>query len=112
MTSNLSKYSVDLTTKEVPKAKKISPNFWWAMLILLGGLVAANIFYYQAYTLENTVKPLATIALGWIAYLFIFKKAAIKLPRSLENIEHLIGVMSLTLVFFFWILWTQVQFSI
>ena len=82
------------------------------MFILLGGLVAANIFYYQAYTLKNTIKPLITIALGWMAYLIIFKKSTIKLPRVLEKIEHLIGIMSLTLVFFFWILWTQIQFSI
>lgn len=94
------------------KNKKIQPGFWWAMLILLGGLVGANIFYYQAYTLANTIKPLATIALGWLAYLLIFKKSIIKIPRAIEKFDHLIGVMSLMLILLFWIVWTQLPVSI
>ena len=82
------------------------------MVILLGGLIAANVFYYQAYTLQNTIKPLTTIALGWLAYLVIFKKLVIKLPRAIEQFHHLIGVMSLMLILLFWIVWTQSQFSI
>ena len=93
-------------------SKKIQSGFWWAMVILLGGLVAANIFYYQAYTLKNTFKPLATIALGWLAYLLIFKKLAIKLPRNFEKFDHLIGTMSLILILLFWMLWAQFQSSI
>ncbi|MGF1542757.1 MAG: cation:proton antiporter [Pleurocapsa sp.] len=92
--------------------KKISSGFWWAMVILLGGLVGANVFYYQAYTLENTIKPLATIALGWLAYLLIFKKSIIKIPREIEKFDHLIGVMSLMLILLLWIVWTRSQFSI
>jgi multicomponent Na+:H+ antiporter subunit D len=92
--------------------REIQPGFWWAMVILLGGLIAANVFYYQAYTIANIVKPLATIALGWVAYLLIFKKLAIKLPRALEQFDHLIGVMSLMLILLFWIAWTRLQFSI
>ncbi|BAZ44649.1 hypothetical protein NIES4102_16610 [Chondrocystis sp. NIES-4102] len=92
--------------KEVKEAK-LSWGFWLAMAVLLGGLIAANIFYYQAYTLANTIKPLATIALGWIAYLLIFKKLVIKLPRDYEQFDHLIGVMSLILILLFWIVWTR-----
>ncbi|MDR9404893.1 MAG: cation:proton antiporter, partial [Halothece sp. Uz-M2-17] len=55
-------------------------GFWFAMIILLGGLVAANVFYYEAYTLKNIIKPLATIFVGWLVYLFLIKKIAIKLP--------------------------------
>jgi multicomponent Na+:H+ antiporter subunit D len=87
--------------------KKISSGFWWAMVILLGGLIVANIFYYQAYTLQNTIKPLATIALGWLAYLLIFKKLVVKIPRDFEQFEHLVGVMSLMLILLFWIVWTR-----
>jgi multicomponent Na+:H+ antiporter subunit D len=87
--------------------KKIQPGFWWAMVILLGGLIAANIFYYQAYTLENTIKPLATIAVGWLTYLLIFKKLIIKIPRDFEQFDHLVGVMSLMLILLFWIIWTR-----
>jgi multicomponent Na+:H+ antiporter subunit D len=78
------------------------PGFWLAMVLLLGGLVAANGVYYEAYTVKNIVKPLATIALGWLAYFLIFKRVVIKLPRVLEEFEHLIGVMSLILILLFW----------
>ncbi len=79
-----------------------SLTFWLPMGLLLGGLFAANVVYYQAYTLENTIKPLATIALGWVAYWLIFRRIAIKLPRAVEKFEHLIGGMSLTLILLFW----------
>ena len=87
--------------------KKISLEFWWAMVILLGGLIGANVFYYEAYTLNNIVKPLVTIVIGWLAYLLIFKKLAIKLPRAIEQFDHLIGVMSLVLILLFWTTWTR-----
>lgn len=103
-----------LTTQntELIKSKneeKIYKNigFWIAMLILLGGLVAANGFYYQAYTLTNIIKPLLTIFIGWAIYLLIIKKLNLKIPKTAEKFEHLIGVMSLMLILLFWIVWTQ-----
>ena len=87
---------------------KVQSGFWWAMVILLGGLVAANGFYYEAYTFKNILKPLATIAVGWLAYLLIFKKSVIKLPRAIEQFDHLIGVMSLTLILLFWTVWMRI----
>lgn len=81
---------------------KLQPGFWAAIVLLLGGLFAANIVYYEAYTLKNIVKPLATIAIGWLAYFLIFRQLVFKLPRLLEQFEHLIGVMSLTLILLFW----------
>ena len=92
--------------------KKVQPGFWWAMVILLGGLIAANGVYYQAYTLKNIVKPLAIIAIGWLAYLLIFKKLTIKLPRAIEEFDHLIGVMSFMLILLFWTIWTRSHISI
>ncbi|MFM7601706.1 MAG: cation:proton antiporter [Pseudanabaena sp.] len=77
-------------------------EFWVAIAILLGGLFAANVIYYEAYTLENAVKPLVTIAIGWLAYWLIFKRAAVKLSPLLEDFENLIGVMSLMLILLFW----------
>ena len=100
------------TTGQEDGRKKIQSGFWWAMAILLGGLIAANVFYYEAYTLKNTVKPLVTIALGWATYLLIFKKSLIKLPRTIEKFDHLIGIMSLMLIFLFWIIWARSQFLI
>lgn len=77
-------------------------EFWVAIAILLGGLFVANAVYYEAYTLENAVKPLATIAIGWIAYWLIFKHAVVKFSTLFEDFENLIGVMSLTLILLFW----------
>ncbi|NEO42792.1 MAG: cation:proton antiporter [Moorea sp. SIO4A3] len=81
---------------------QVKANFWLAMILLLGGLIAVNGVYYQAYNFANIIKPLATIGLGWLAYLLIFKRSVLKLPRVLEEFEHLIGVMSLMLVLLFW----------
>ena len=91
------------TTEKLP----LKLGFWSAMVILLGGLVAANIFYYEAYTINNIIKPLATIVIGWLAYLFIFKKLAIKPSRAIEEFDHLIGMMTVMLILLFWSVWTQ-----
>lgn len=80
----------------------VKPGFWPAVILLLGGLFAANVVYYEAYSLANIVKPLATIGLGWLVYLLIFQRFVLKLPRALEQFEHLIGVMSLMLILLFW----------
>ncbi|NEO30811.1 MAG: cation:proton antiporter [Symploca sp. SIO3C6] len=84
------------------KPEKVKPGFWLAMILLIGGLIAANGVYYKAYTFANIVKPLATIGLGWLAYFWVFKKSVLKLPRVIEEFEHLIGVMSLMLILLFW----------
>ena len=94
-----------ISHQKIPKEKKqerLQPGFWWAMTILLGGLVVSNGFYYQAYTLANIVKPLVTISLGWLIYLLIVNKIAFKLPREIEKFDHLIGGMSLMLILVFW----------
>ncbi|MBE9007761.1 cation:proton antiporter [Fortiea sp. LEGE XX443] len=80
----------------------VQPGFWAAIILLIGGLFLANIVYYEAYTVENIIKPLATIGVGWLAYLLIFKHSIYRLPRVLEEFEHLIGVMSLILILLFW----------
>ena len=80
----------------------VKSGFWPAMIILLGGLVLANGIYYDAYTLTNSVKPLVTIGMGWLAYLLVVQKITLKLPRILEQFQHLIGVMSLMLTLIFW----------
>ncbi len=82
--------------------RKISSGFWWAMVILLGGLIFASGFYYQAYTINNIIKPLVTIGIGWLVYFLIFNKLVFKLSRMIEELDHLIGVMSLILILVFW----------
>lgn len=90
------------------KKPKVQPGFWWAMVILLGGLILTNGVYLEAYSLDKLVKSLVTIAIGWSIYLLAIKKIAIKLPRVIEEFDHLIGVMSLMLILLFWTVWTQI----
>ncbi|MEG3956763.1 cation:proton antiporter [Microcoleus sp. herbarium2] len=78
------------------------PGFWPAVLLLLGGLIAANAFYVEAYTLDNILKAIATIGLGWLTYFLIFKRMVIKLPLVLEEFDHLVGFMSLISLLLFW----------
>ncbi|MGL5063571.1 MAG: cation:proton antiporter [Microcoleus sp.] len=80
-------------------------GFWVAVIMLLAGLIAANIAYLPAYTFANVVKALAIIGCGWFAYLLIFRRTILKLPRVLEQFDHLIGVMSLMLILIFWMVW-------
>ena len=78
------------------------PGFWSAMILLLGGLVLANGFYLEAYSVQKLIKALVVIGLGWLTYLLIFQRVKFKLSRAIEQFEHLIGVMSLMLVLLFW----------
>jgi len=92
------------------KKDKAKPGFWIAVTLLLVGLIAANIAYYDAYTVGNIIKPLVTIALGWLVYFAIIKRFSIKLPRVAEEFDHLIGSMSVILILLFWmgIVWLEI----
>ena len=82
--------------------QEIKPGFWISIIFLITGLIVANIVYPQAYNITDITKALITIAVGWLAYHLIFKKLSISLPRVFEEFEHLVGVMSLTLILLFW----------
>ena len=73
-----------------------------ALGVLLGGLLIANAFSTEGYTLDNLAKSSITMVLGWFAYMLIVRKFSFQLPSFLEQIEHLIGVMSLVLTVLFW----------
>ncbi|MEQ8973704.1 MAG: cation:proton antiporter [Coleofasciculus sp. C1-SOL-03] len=86
------------------KGKPVRASFWTPILLLLGALIAASGIYLEGYTLANITKNLAIIAVGWLAYFLIFQRVVLKLPRMLEQLEHLIGfmgVMSLALILLF-----------
>ena len=87
------------TTAEEQKTKS---GFWISVIFLITGLFVANIVYLPAYEITNITKALLTIAAGWLGYHFIFKKLSTSLPRVFEEFEHLVGVMSLTLILLFW----------
>lgn len=90
-----------LPHKQDPE-QTIKPGFWAAVVLLLSGLVVGNIAYLKAYNLADIIKAIITIAIGWLAYHLIFKKLAIYVPRVVEEFEHLVGVMSLTVIVLFW----------
>jgi len=85
---------------------KIRFGLWLAIVPLIAALAIASAAYYQAYTVANIMKVLAIIAAGWIAYLFVFRRLELRLPRVLEQFEHLIGGMSLMLILLFWMVFT------
>ncbi|MDB9438945.1 cation:proton antiporter [Dolichospermum lemmermannii CS-548] len=82
--------------------QKTKSGFWISVIFLITGLFVANIIYLPAYEITNITKAIATIAVGWLGYHFILKKLSISLPRVFEEFEHLVGVMSLTLILLFW----------
>ena len=93
------------------EGKKPKPGFWAAIVLLLGWLFTANVLYPEAYTVKDIGKALVTIAGGWLLYWLIFKRTALKLPRVLEEFDHLIGVMSLVAVLLFWMAFSWLGIS-
>ncbi|MDY7020604.1 MAG: cation:proton antiporter [Cyanobacteriota bacterium] len=81
---------------------KSKPGFWQAIALLIGALIGGNIVYYKAYTVANILKAVITISLGWLAYFLWVQHSTVKLPRILEQFDHLIGMMSLMLMVLFW----------
>lgn len=77
-------------------------GFWPPVVLLISGLLIANVAYLQAYTVANIAKAIGTIGVGWLAYFFIFRRMELKIPAALEKFDHLIGGMSLMLVVLFW----------
>ena len=77
-------------------------GFRLAILVLIGGLIGANVVYVEAYNMVNMIKAIAIIVGGWLAYALIFKQTTLKLPRLFEYFDHLIGVMSLVTILLFW----------
>jgi multicomponent Na+:H+ antiporter subunit D len=86
---------------------KTKPGFWPAATLLIGGLFAANIAYYDAYNVANVLKPLLTIAAGWAAYWFLIRGTSFKLPTAWEKFEHLTGAMTLMLIALFWMAFSR-----
>lgn len=87
------------------RQQEVNYGFWVAVTLLIGALVVTNVLYYEAYTVANMVKAIAIVGVGWLAYLTIFRRTVLRLPRMLEQFEHLIGVMSLMLILLFWMAW-------
>ncbi len=86
--------------------EKLPTYFWPGIGLLIGGLIVANVVYLEAYTLANIIKALAIIAIGGLAYALIFRRIEFRIPGVLEQLDHLIGIMSLMLILIFWMVLT------
>jgi multicomponent Na+:H+ antiporter subunit D len=74
-------------------------------VILLGGLAVGNVVYWEAFTPSNLLKATLTCLVGAALYWGMVKKLTLKLPDGGEKINHLIGMMSISLTLLFaWIL--------
>ncbi|WP_416670385.1 cation:proton antiporter [Egbenema bharatensis] len=83
----------------------LQPGFWAAIALLIGGLLVANGVYYPAYTVANITKAIALVGIGWLIYHLMIRRISLQLPRMFEQLEHLIGMMSVMLVLLFWMVW-------
>jgi len=81
------------------------------MLVLLGGLILSNGFYLKAYNTDNIIKAVGTIAIGWLIYHIFIKQLTLKLPKANEQLENLVGVMSLSAIGLFLLLTQWANFS-
>lgn len=81
--------------------EKAGPEPWSALLLLLS-LILTNGLYWETYTWANIGKSLVILSAGWLAYMIFFRHSRLELPRAAEQLEHLIGVMSLMLTLLFW----------
>ncbi len=79
-----------------------------AIALLVGTLAIGNSFYWQAYTLENVIKSLAIVGVGWSVWQVIARRFGFSLPGAIEELDHLIGTMALLLVGLFWMVETRI----
>jgi len=85
----------------------IKPGLSLALGVSLSGLILANTLSPKVYELESMVKAIAIIAAGWLLYGLVVRSAMTQPqtePRSQarpEQVENLIGAMSLVAVLLF-----------
>lgn len=84
--------------------KNISFSLLLAVGVLIFGLMLGNIIYYEAYILTNIIKAIVVVFIGWLCYRFILNKISITIPRNLEELENLVGFMTLMSVLLYGIL--------
>ncbi|NMF83418.1 cation:proton antiporter [Nodosilinea sp. P-1105] len=89
-----------------PKQAPPQPGYWAASRLLLGGVVLGSAVHLEAYTWPDVAKVLAFLAGGWLAYGGLRRSLRLRLPVVLEEMDHLIGGMSVMLVVLFWMVWS------
>jgi len=82
--------------------RKDHRGFWVVALLLSGCLIALNVSTLNVYTFPNIAKALIIAGLGGVAYRVLFQRINIVLPRTVEQFDHLIGLMMVLVVVLFW----------
>jgi multicomponent Na+:H+ antiporter subunit D len=83
-------------------------NFWIAIGILITTLILTNGIYLESYgNLDNIIKAMIVIIIGWALHLLLIQKIRVKLPQFLELIDNQIGIMSIILTLLFWMVLGQ-----
>jgi multicomponent Na+:H+ antiporter subunit D len=81
---------------------KARPGLWMAVGLLIGAMVLASGADLSLYTGPNVIKVLAIVVGGGLIQGLLLSRVSLTLPRGLEAFEHLIGMMTLTLIALFW----------
>ena len=68
-----------------------------AVCLLIFGLIVGGIANWDAYSVDEVLKAIAKIGLGWLVYGLV-RRFTMKLPQPVERLDNLIGVMSLVLI--------------
>ncbi|WP_448563786.1 cation:proton antiporter [Trichothermofontia sp.] len=81
-----------------------SLGFWVAIVLPLGSLLLAGWFNFDPalYGGGTLLKTGATLAIGGLIYALLVPRISWQFPRHWEQLEHLIGMMSVMLVALFW----------
>lgn len=77
-------------------------GLWCALGIPIFGLVAANGFHLEVYTLTDIGKAFVTILMGLTAYYIGLRWIPTQIPSMMEKFENLVGVMTVMVTILFW----------
>jgi len=91
--------------KPIFQGKAFPAGLGLALVVLLGGLALGNVVYLQAFTPLNLLKALLVCGIGAGLYGGLVRNLNLKLPDGGEKLDHLVGMMSISLTLLFaWIL--------
>ncbi|MCS7147540.1 MAG: cation:proton antiporter [Geminocystis sp.] len=81
---------------------EIHQNHWLAFSLLTGIIITTGFIIPSAYTPDKLAKSLILAATGFLISIPLLRGKEIQLPPFWENLENLLGMMSITLIGLFW----------
>lgn len=85
-------------------SQQMSWGYKWGSILLISGLLLANLFYLNAYQLDKIISILAKISCGFLVYFLLTRKINISYKPPLEKFEHLVGIITIVTIIIFGIL--------